>query len=228
MKLFNRVVRKMDRSLTKVLRLKQARKLGLAYIEPNFLYLPTLKPDSIVIDAGCSYEADFSVNMIRNHKAKAYAVDPTLKHKSALEKLETAYGKHFVHLPFAIASVDGTLTFHESKTNESGSLMDDHTNVKRDETISYEVPAVTLRSLLDKIGVNSVDILKLDIEGAEYQLLGNIRPEDLSPFKQIFIEFHHHAVSRYSQADTEKIARRIGDFGFNMFSLDNHNYIFWK
>ncbi|MBW7835265.1 MAG: FkbM family methyltransferase [Sphingomonadales bacterium] len=228
MKIFRRVMHKINRFSKKAVRLWGARKIGLIYEKPNFLYIPRLTPDSVVIDAGCSYEADFSRMMIERYGVKAYAIDPTMKHRHALEKFEKENSNHFIFLPFAISAEDGVLTFHESRTNESGSLMNDHKNVRDDEIISYEVRAMTLNSLLKHIGVANVDILKLDVEGAEYRLLDRVDRADLTPFKQIFIEFHHHAVPRYSEADTKRIVDRICSFGFNKFSLDDHNYLLWQ
>ena len=221
-----RAIRKVRRIIKKFFRLRKARREGLVFVEPNFIYLPQLSEDSVVIDAGCGYEADFSLYMIKQHGVKSFAVDPTRKHRKALSVLEEKYKGHFLHLPFAISAVDGTLTFHESKVNESGSILEDHINVRQDETISYEVEAVSIKSLLKRIDAVQVDILKLDLEGAEYDLLKAIQEEELLPFKQIFVEFHHHAFSHISEAETQRIVKRISKCGFNSFSLDDHNYLF--
>ncbi len=200
----------------------------MVYVEPNFVYRPTLSADSIVIDAGCSYEADFSLYMIENYGVKSYAVDPTMKHRPALAALEERYPGQLTHLPLAICATSGTLTFHESKNNESGSLLDEHVNVRNDDTISYEVEAVTIQSLFDRIDGDNVEIMKLDLEGAEYDLLENISRADLEPFQQLFVEFHHHAFSHIAESDTSRIVKHICACGFSSFSLDDHNFLFRK
>ena len=182
--------------------------------------------NGIVIDVGCSYKAEFSVAMIERYGARAIAVDPTLKHRSALAKLADRYPDRFQHVPFAISAHNSTTTFFESSTNESGSIMPDHVNAVRDELTRYEVTTVTPTALLKHLGLDSADILKLDIEGAEYELLRNIREDDLVSFPQIFIEFHHHAVERYSQADTRMLVNKVCGFGYRAYSFDDHNYLF--
>jgi FkbM family methyltransferase len=182
----------------------------------------------VVIDAGCSYEADFSLLMIKKYGAKAYAIDPTRKHATCLERLAENHSGRFVFLPLAVAASDGILTFHESKSNESGSLMNDHKNMREGEITSYQVKAVTLPTLLSTIGEKKIDILKLDIEGAEYDLLKSVTKDDLQPFVQIFIEFHHHAIPRYSVEETKRLEKKICGYGFSSFSLDDHNYLFWR
>lgn len=228
MNIVQRAARRIRRTIKKHVRLRQAGRLGLVSVEPNFIYRPNLSSDSVVVDGGCSYEADFSVHMMRRHGVRAFGVDPTRKHRDALRLLEEQHAGRFTHVACAIAASDGVLTFHESRTNESGSLLDDHVNVTHDPTTSYEVEAVTLRSLLKRLGVGSVDILKLDLEGAEYALFEGMTPEQLLPFKQVFVEFHHHAVTHFSEADTRRIVASISGFGFEAFSLDDHNYLFYR
>ena len=219
----NRVIR---RTIKKTWRLQQFKRRGIKYVPPNFIFFPDLTPSSTVIDAGCGYEADFSVAMIEGYGAKAIAVDPTLKHRPALKKLTEKYKGRFEHLPFAISISNGTLNFHEPKTYESGSIFSDHGNMKRDDFSIYEVTAINLKSLLDHIDIDQIDILKLDIEGAEYEFLEEIARDDLLAFKQLFIEFHHHAVKRYTQTDTRRLTEKVCGYGFESYSLDDHNYLF--
>ena len=228
MNIMYRAWRLLKRNLKKQMRLTKIKSLGLVYVSPNFIYRVPLSEGGIVIDAGCSYEADFSLHMIEHHGQRSYGVDPTRKHQPQLEKIEKKYKGDFTHLPFAISSSDDSIIFHESTENESGSILCDHVNVKQDQVVEYEVEAVSLKSLLNRIGVDRVAILKLDLEGAEYELLYKLSKNDLVAFEQIFIEFHHHAVEQYSEKDTDILVKRIADFGYKSYSLDDHNYLFYR
>lgn len=228
MSVIARAARRVGRELKKLVRLRQVRRAGLAHEAPNFLYRPDLTAESVVIDGGCSYQADLSVLLMQRYGVRAFGVDPTRKHAAALREIAARSQGRFVHLPYAIAAVDQMLTFTESRTNESGSLLQDHVNVLQDETSTYDVKAVTLSTLLDEIGVEAVDLLKLDLEGAEYDVLGSVTREQLLPFRQVFVEFHHHAVSRFQESDTRRIVRRFTDLGFEAMSVDDHNYLFYR
>lgn len=227
MNLLQRAARKISRELMISRRKKDAKRLGIEFHEPNYIFLNTFNADSTVIDVGCADDADFSVFMIDKMKLSSIGVDPTRKHASALRALEQQYAGKFRYLPVAVAATSGTLTFHESDHYASGSLIDSHMNMKRDSSTEYEVKAVTLRDLLREIGVASADFIKLDLEGAEYDLLERTDAEEFKLFDQLFIEFHHHAFDQYSTDDTARLVRKIENCGFTAFSLDDHNYLFY-
>jgi len=191
------------------------------------VYRPDLPPESVVIDAGCSYEADFSICLMRRHGVRAFGVDPTRKHREALHTIEEQYPGRFSRVPWAIAAADGVLTFHESRINESGSLLANHVNVVHDEIASYDVEAVTLTTLLNRLSLNVVDILKRDIAGAEYSILQSATSDPLRPFRQVFVEFHHRGVSHYTERETRRLVGVLRGFGFKTFSLDDHHYLFY-
>jgi FkbM family methyltransferase len=176
---------------------------------------------------GCGYEAEFSKFMIEKYNLNAFGIDPTRKHAPSLKLLEESAQGKFHYLPLAVAKKDGFITFHESRQNESGSILSDHINMRNDEITTYDVESVTLSGLARRIDANSVDFLKLDLEGAEYELLGSITEEEISPFKQIFIEFHHHCTN-YSDQETNMVVQHISSKGFKVFTLDHHNYLFCK
>jgi FkbM family methyltransferase len=62
------------------------------------------------------------------------------------------------------------------------------------------VPSITLEDIYTEIGTD-IDLLKLDIEGAEYKILENIKPIP----KQITVEFHEHCHEHLHKAHIEKI-----------------------
>lgn len=200
---------------------------GISFFDPNYVFLDRFEESSTVIDVGCGSEAEFSLFMIHKYGLNAYGVDPTRKHAPSLKKLEEQTGGKFQHLPLAVSVENGSIMFHESSDNESGSLLLEHINIQNDETRSYEVESVSPKELLSRLGLSRVEFIKLDLEGAEYELLQGLKKEDLEPFRQIFIEFHHHCTG-YTEKDTRKRVKQLAHMGFKVFSLDLHNYLFYK
>jgi FkbM family methyltransferase len=203
-----------------------AKKLGISFYPPNYIYFDKLNSSSVVVDVGCADDPDYSEHIINTHGCKCYGVDPTRKHFSALRIIENKYNGLFKHLPYAVVNQTGKINFNESVDNASGSILKDHVNIKKDEVIAYEVEALSIPDLKDRIGTR-IDILKLDLEGAEYELLENLNKEDLLDIDQFFIEFHHHSIDRYRLADTTKLVKKLESFGFSSFSLDGVNFLFY-
>ncbi len=226
--ILNRVKNKAIRELRHAVRLRRARAMGLKFRKPNYLFFDRFDPSSVVIDVGCGYDADFSVAMITESGVAAFAVDPTRKHAPSLQALEERFAGRFKHFPFAITATDGTLTFYESLQNVSGSVLADHSNVMRDSIRSYEVDSVSINHLLSRLGLTHVAYLKLDLEGAEYDVLEAINDETLRSLDQMLVEFHHHCIGHYSIEDTKRAVDAIAQRGFHHFSLDDHNYLFFR
>lgn len=215
MSLLQRMMRRVYQVMKTPLQLRKMKQLGIARFPPNYIYFDTLTEASVIADVGCGYEAEFSRQMIERYGLQAIGIDPTKKHAPYLKALEVSSEGRFTHLALAVSSENGTVQFHESKQNESGSLLPEHTNIRNDDINHYEVESVTLRELVRRLGRTSVDILKLDLEGAEYGLFDDMTEADLLPFGQIFLECHHHCTS-HTELETKQLVRRIKNFGFEV------------
>jgi len=226
--LINRIIRRVRKDIQIAYNRQRAKSLDIGFSKPNYIYKQRFNEDTVVVDVGCADDPDFSLFMMSTFNVKAYAVDPTRKHFDALKKVESSHEGQFKHLPLAVANESGTLTFHESRNNASGSLLSNHTNITNDETVSYEVEAVTVPELLKRIGAEKIDFLKLDLEGIEYHLLKSASSDDFQCVDQLFVEFHHHCIPEFSKSDTKRLADRVKGFGFQCFSLDSHNFLFYR
>jgi len=200
---------------------------NIHHFPPNYLYVGAFGKESVVVDVGCGFEAEFSRHVIEKYGVRALGVDPTRKHAPFLAELAKRTNGRFQHVPLAVAPRSGELTFYESRQNESGSFLTSHTNIRHDDVTAYKVEAVGLNELSRKLGVQSVAYLKLDLEGAEYGLFDGLSEEDLGPFTQIFLECHHHC-TEHTFAETKQLVRVICKAGFSVFTLDRHNFLFYR
>ncbi len=204
------------------------KKLGISFLEPNYVFFENFQKGSVIVDVGCGYSAEFSKYFLQNQNIeKVFAVEPTKKHESALSLIQKKSGEKFIHLKYALADKNTHIDFFETLENESGSLLTDHKNILNDNIRTYQVEAITLNKLLKIIKKDQVDLIKIDIEGAEFSLFGSINAEILKKFKQIFIEFHHYSVRSYHKRDAHIIIKRLKGFGLRCYSLDKVNYLFY-
>ena len=136
MNIVARAIRKLERTVRFEFRRLQARRKGVLFSRPDYIYLDRFGTDSIVVDVGCGHVAEFSKHVMEAYGAKAYGVDPTRKHAPFLKQLGADTNGAFVHLPLAVTSSSGRLQFKESAENESGSVLDDHRNVLADTIVT--------------------------------------------------------------------------------------------
>lgn len=226
--IFKKVLRRISRILNSISLGIRAWVVGITFIEPDYLFVNRLNSSSVLIDVGCGYDADFSMEMIKRYGLHSFGIDPTKKHQKGLLELSHETKNHFVPVPLAVSATDGEITFYESNENVSGSLYATHTNVRQDTITSYVVESVTLGTLMQRLQLERADYIKLDLEGAEYELIEKSDPHAFDYFDQVLIEFHHHCVEPYSLEDTKKAVKAMEQRGFVSFSFDGHNFLFYR
>jgi hypothetical protein len=65
------------------------------------------------------------------------------------------------------------------------------------------------------LGHNELEILKMDIEGAEYSVIDDILSSDIK-IKQILLEFHHN-FDNIGICKTKRVIESLNKKGFKMF-----------
>jgi FkbM family methyltransferase len=203
-----------------------ALKYGIEKIGPGYFVRTTMDADSVVLDCGLGNNADFSDAIIRRFGARCHGADPTRKHQASLAAVASRHADHLRICPVALSANSGSATFYEAVDQISGSLFGEHVNAK--SAVSYPVRCFTFDDLMDELGLARIDLLKLDIEGAEYEVLASIGDEKLASIGQIVVEFHHYCVPRFVQKHTRITVARLKRLGFQSYSVDGINYLFFQ
>ena len=98
--------------------------------------------------------------------------------------------KNFILIESALYdSDDKELKFFAPKNKNyvSYSLNDWQNDYKKDSNY-IKVKTITIKSILNNFGIDNLEILKLDIEGAEIEVIKNILNQKIFP-NQILVEF---------------------------------------
>ena len=84
---------------------------------------------------------------------------------------------------------------------------------------STEVPAKTLTTIMKDLGHERIDVLKMDIEGAEYSVLEGLLGSAVRPV-QILVEFHHR-FSSLNKSQTLKAIRELRQAGYALAHISS-------
>jgi FkbM family methyltransferase len=101
-------------------------------------------------------------------------------------------------------------------------------NIQKSEKF-IDVQCVTLNELMVENGDNHIDLLKLDIEGAEYGVLENLIKTQVFP-RILLVEFDelHTPLDGGSQKRVEAIVSRVLETGYELENIDSCNYTFFR
>jgi tRNA G46 methylase TrmB len=95
-----------------------------------------------------------------------------------------------------IISIEGSEeTFRYLRHNISANNVDaDLINKYISDKSSRETNRITLHDLLEEKGIETVNILKMDIEGDEAKVFGSMSEDDFNKIEKIVMEIHPHIV----------------------------------
>jgi FkbM family methyltransferase len=146
-------------------------------IDEHALNESILKKDGWVLDLGC-VGFNFAKN-IKQYVNNVIAIDAN----PSIVNTENVIFENI-----AITSDESQLSityniFDDSQGNSLYHPINDWCKFQK----SVKVPTTTIKKLMEKYNVNQFELIKLDIEGSEYDLLMNL---DFKISKQYSIEFH--------------------------------------
>jgi FkbM family methyltransferase len=198
------------------------RLIGFENVRGHTFYSKKLDSTSTVLDLGANQGA-FSRLIAAQHKCRTFAVEASPQLFAQIEESPLIHKYNY-----AVAGNDGVVTFYESTNPEAGNIVAPKSNSSGNR---FAVQARSFSSLIAEIGLEEIDLLKIDIEGAEIQLFDNMRPHDLARVKQLTIEFHDSVpIPNVSTEDVERIIARIVAAGFSGVAMGRKNFdwLFWN
>ena len=129
-----------------------------------------LSEQSIIYSFGVGEDASFDRSIMEALGCSVFAFDPTPKSIHWVQGQE--WPPQFNFYDYGIADYDGSIKFFPPENPDHVS----HTVLYREATAGnmIEVPVKRLRTIIEELGHTHLDILKMDIEGAEYSVLESI------------------------------------------------------
>jgi FkbM family methyltransferase len=144
-----------------------------------------LTSDSVVYSFGIGTDISFDRELISRYGVSVHAFDPTPRSIAWL-KTQALPPRFCVH-EVGLGAYDGMASFAPPKSE----LHVSHTMVPRTGlTPGIEAPVQRLATIMRELKHARIDLLKIDIEGAEYAAINDFLLSS-PPIRQICIEFHH-------------------------------------
>ena len=128
-----------------------------------------------------------------------------------------------------VNAIDNVLAFQEALWREDGELWLDVSNDEPLEIVSnasppqtqdpgtFKVQGISLENALRTQEIRKLDLLKLDCEGAEYEILLNTSLEVMSKIERIIMEYHDLDADK----NHRKLVLFMKDAGFQVSTYEN-------
>ena len=221
------------------------RKIGTGYggwFVPNGM----LSGQSICYGVGAGEDISFEIDLINHYGCHIHCFDPTpraLRHVEQLRRntvnglptfinnsINSYYnidmgGLERLHFhAFGLWSQDRTMRFYapENPAHVSHSIV----NLQRTNEY-FEADCRTLRTVMQTLGHTDLTLLKLDVEGAEYEVLGSILESDIRP-AVLCIEFDegYRPLDDGYLSRIQNMVSRVKAQGYRLTYIDRWNTTF--
>jgi FkbM family methyltransferase len=177
-----------------------------------------LGPNPIVYSLGVGTDVTFDLAVIDRCGAEVFAFDPTPAAIRHVEKVASGMEK-FRFLPLGIWSEDTEIKFFAPRRAEEDVS---HSAVNLQGTQDFFMAKViTLRSAIKMLGHHLIDYLKMDIEGAQFEVLKSAL-RDRVPFRILGVEIDQP--SMLSRA--VDLLKRLDAAGYELIDIDGWNFLF--
>lgn len=174
----------------------------------------------ICYSGGVGDNISFDLELIKKCKVNIFAFDPTPRSAAFIKKLPKNKKKNFNFYPVGLWKNNTKQKFFFPKNKAHIS----HSIVNLQKTNEYFMAdCKTIKKIMNQLGHKTIDLLKIDIEGAEYSVLSKMLDDKVFP-KILCVEFDQPAkiMKMYSM-----IVRLLNE-GYYLIKKDYFNFTFYK
>jgi len=203
---FRRLKLALKRLIGREPRLKSDVTVPLERFGAWWVYMDLLSEGGIVYSLGVGEDIDLDLALISLRNMEVHAFDPTPNSVDFLQQKNLPAAFHF-H-PWAVGETDGSMFFYPRQLRDGSHSQTMYTLLADPATERHrlEVPVKSLATVTKILGHTEIDVFKMDIEGAEYDVLQGLLNSTLRP-RQLLIEFHH----RHAGLDQSQTVAAVSD-----------------
>ncbi|MFC2162046.1 FkbM family methyltransferase [Candidatus Altiarchaeota archaeon] len=177
-------------------------------------------PHHVVVDVG-GHIGTFAVPMAKKvPRGKVYSIEPGKESYSILEKNVLLNGLGNVSLHnLALTDYQGTARLYHAPDNETWG-----DSITNPEGEAEEVRADTLENFLEENNIEKVDFMKVNCEGAEFEIIQSSTKDTLSKISLLLILYH----CDYNEGQTEQsMIEHLKEKGFRVWVREKEGERGW-
>lgn len=171
---------------------------------------------SVVYSFGIGQDISFDLDIINNHNCQVFGFDPTPKSIAWVKEQNFSSNFHFEGVGIGKNTRKAIFNLPKNEAFVSGSL---YQHALVDTHKAVEVQLLSFEDILHRLKHKKIDVLKMDIEGAEYEVIDNILNEDIH-IHQILLEIHERFFED-GKSKTEMLLQKLRAKGYKLFAISD-------
>jgi FkbM family methyltransferase len=193
----------------------------LEELDPNYerrsfnevIRVLSTKEGAVFIDVGAHIGRYSFVLAKLFPNAKVIAIEPNPEAYQALIKGIKANGlRNVTALNIALSDFDGVAHLYIKRGTAISSLVEGDNSFK-----IIDVPAKRLDTVMEELGINKVDIIKIDVEGAEFHVIKGA-VNTIKKYKPVLI-------IEIRERNLYDVISLLGTLGYNCVKIEGENYL---
>jgi FkbM family methyltransferase len=188
--------------------------MGIIQIQGHSIHPRFLDKKSVVVDLGANH-GEFSAEVKERFQCSCFAVEGNPSLAARLRERTGAIALHAL-----VGDRDRIATFSITKNDQCSTILELPASLI---VCQEQVRMLSLESLFKELDLRQVDLLKMDIEGAEIATLDACPDHVLQRVAQLAIEFHD-GLGMTSIKEIHAVARRLQKLGFHWLRGTFSNY----
>ena len=193
---------------------------GCAWVVP----VGSLPKGAVCYCVGAGENISFDLALARDLQCEVHTFDPTPRAIAHVTALKAELPFRFSFHPIGVWMRDERVRFYAPKypNHVSHSIV----NLQRTDEF-FEGECKRLRTIMNELGHRSLDLVKLDIEGAEHDVIESMIADGISP-TVLAVEFDeiHHPLDGGAPSRIKAVVEKLINVGYSLVSVDGPNYTF--
>ena len=148
-----------------------------------------LGPESVVYSVGIGRHIRFDLELIERFRLTVHGFDPTPVSVAWIRGQDLSDA--FVFHEYGVAAYDGAARFYAPRRDGSAHFSTVERDRDAEKRDMVEGPVFRIATIAQRLDHGKIDVLKMDIEGAEYEVIDDFvrGPVEVDQF---LVEFHHN------------------------------------